>query len=482
MTKPKNIKKHKSNFLDYFFCEITMEVTKQRIKRKLEKGTTYDELLDGWTQCCYLVQHKLRLCNMARNPGSLYCGNHSHFDKNESGAIHAEERIPCPLDKSHTIFKKNIESHLKICNAAKQSNFISALPYYCENCNGGTNVNSDETVEIEVNLDELLQKVERAYNSIVGFIPEKVKSFERTKEVQDIHSKIREAIGKDQSAFKQIRHIEQDIALVDQLMDENLLSPSVLTDTVNRIILEFGAGKGLLGLSAFLADPSISLYLVERSSNRKKIDRFFNEVGRDDVCNKSTAFERIRMDIRHCYLPKVPKIEVALSNITNFSQVTVVAKHLCGVASDLAIRSLSNIHASSELFRRGLGIATCCHHACLYEDYTGHSFLRLHGISSRLEFDIIKHWSGWATLDRTNSSASEPKLNDHPKVGITTEKYRPLGLDPDSMKNYGVKVKRILDYGRVYYLQRELLFKTVKIVKYCEEELSPECMMILARE
>ena len=61
-------------------------------------------------------------------------------------------------------------------------------------------------------------------------------------------------------------------------------------------------------------------------------------------------------------------------------KVVLIAKHLCGVASDMSIRSLEALHrhksgGSDKLevttVQRGIAIATCCHHACNYTDYVG---------------------------------------------------------------------------------------------------------------
>jgi len=486
---------------------------------------------------------------MARNPNSVYCGNHiqeamkkAQKEGVSTESIHFEdERIPCPLDGSHTVFKKSLESHLKICNATKQQQQLASLPYFKENCNGGNIRSTEEIDDCTVDMEELLKKIDKAYECIQSFIPTTPNHIPCSPIFDEVHTKIRQTIGKDQSSFKQVRHTEQDMALVDQLMSFNLLSTNHNEDDVNRIILEFGAGKGLLGLSAYLADPSISLYLVERSSNRKKIDRFFNitcteekgidverkqsnenndSINIDDIGKKREkidAFDRIRMDIRNCFLPKLSKIDKMLSTTSSDDndstknsqqgQVTIIAKHLCGVASDLAIRSLANIPILADRKRcmRGLGLATCCHHCCTYEDYTGHEFLASHDITNRKEFELLKHWSGWATLERmvtkndnnntdsavmqntttsdetTTSSSNTNNPSEHTAPPMS-EQYRPSSLDALTMKEYGKKVKRILDYGRLHYVQKELQVTTISMVQYCSEELSPECIMLLAKD
>jgi hypothetical protein len=45
----------------------------------------------------------------------------------------------------------------------------------------------------------------------------------------------------------------------------------------------------------------------------------------------------------------------------------------------------------------------------------------------------------------------------------------------------GQRVKRILDVGRVHYLRDELNLDA-RLVQYCSDALSPECMMIICKE
>jgi hypothetical protein len=122
----------------------------------------------------------------------------------------------------------------------------------------------------------------------------------------------------------------------------------------------------------------------------------------------------------------------------------LVAKHLCGVATDISLRSAatfqlppsplpqdtsaaaagaagastlcpgshtsdsdsdsnkpysssgSDVKSSSGLSAqlKGVAIATCCHHACVWQDYVGASFLNSQGGITATEFDVLKQWSG----------------------------------------------------------------------------------------
>lgn len=465
----------------------------KRLKRKLGKDTTYEDLLEGWTQCCFLLPVKLRLCNVGRTPGSNYCGNHIDAGKVQSGEAvdSAELRIPCPLDPTHTVYRRNLEAHLKVCNFARYNEELKVLPYYQENCNcaAGEEVATDAEEKAKVDLEQLLHKLHRMF--------EQVRLKEMSSEPTKTHAMdklIEEIVGRDHTSFKHTRHVEQDIAIVHKLIEFDLLHPSVgdsnNTTSPERedIFMEFGAGKGLLGLATHVADPKSFLVLVERSGNRRKVDKCLTERGGN--------FFRARMDIRHCLNPRLPCLENIQGDKSN-STVTVIAKHLCGVASDFAIRSLSHFHTSSTSHKRGLGIATCCHHACNYHNYTGKTWLSGFDISPS-EFDILKSWTGWASLDRTadlrkprhttteGESNALPETNEKDEqpeheLPVNNDVFRPSSVCYEDMHVIGKKVKRVLDYGRVLYLQQEL-HMNAELVQYCSPVLSPECFMIVAYE
>ncbi|RYD69489.1 MAG: hypothetical protein EOP84_28380, partial [Verrucomicrobiaceae bacterium] len=186
----------------------------------------------------------------------------------------------------------------------------------------------------------------------------------------------RGTLGGEKTAFWRLRHVEQDLCIVNHLLHFNMLSRTALSNSVATTetpqdsstststsspvtYVEFGAGKGLLTRSIHVVNPRARFVLIERSGGRRRADRFLT----------NSEVHRLRMDIRHCQLAFLPAIQTFTQG-----QVVCVAKHLCGVASDLAIRSLS--HLTHPPLSRGVMIATCCHHVCNYADYVGRDWLR----------------------------------------------------------------------------------------------------------
>jgi tRNA:m4X modification enzyme len=193
-------------------------------------------------------------------------------------------------------------------------------------------------------------------------------------------------------------------------------------------------------------------------------------------------------------------------------KVVIVAKHLCGVATDMAIRSLSAyrcIDSTTTLSpqARGLAIATCCHHACIWEDYVGQDWLRTAGGFSKAEFNVMKIWCGWAHTLRTcierrnnamsnagsNSSANDDDVVDGTNTETAAEPVehvvdtiklnaiiRPENVSYEDMSRIGLMSKRILDQGRVNFLQQYYQFEASQH-QFCSPSLSPECVVIVGR-
>jgi hypothetical protein len=103
---------------------------------------------------------------------------------------------------------------------------------------------------------------------------------------------------------------------------------------------------------------------------------------------------RARMDIRHLKMTGLP--------FHPGKEVVVIAKHLCGVATDLALRGLAQCCApySSTVGAGGVVIATCCHHACVMQDYVSSSWLARECGINCAEFETMRRWTGWTTLTK----------------------------------------------------------------------------------
>jgi len=253
-----------------------------RLKRRLDKDTTVEDLLEGWTQCCYLVPRKQKLCNVARSMHSMFCGNHQPAEsvvrdenndeadplKESAGSSKKEkkERVPCPIDPTHTIFKHSLNYHIKVCTKLKQSAAMSEQVFYREDCNSysvtclpceKSFVTSEQALlETTIDADVLAAKVNMVYARIQAQCTEAedVATFQDTPASSAttatttattttsttnttastldftnantdtaLAAKIATKLGQDLTSFSKMRHVDQDILLVQQMTDRGLI-------------------------------------------------------------------------------------------------------------------------------------------------------------------------------------------------------------------------------------------------------------------
>ncbi|KTF74912.1 hypothetical protein cypCar_00029987, partial [Cyprinus carpio] len=404
-------------------------------------------------RCAFYVVKKKRYCKMIVGSGKTFCGEHAN-----AGEESDKKRIPCPLDPKHTVFEDNLAKHLKKCNSKEKP---KPNRYVLKN---------DASMQITI--------------------------AERFKEELD------ELIVKLKTALKEMLPVSQASILGNMEVLE-LLCP-------NRcyICLEFGAGKGKLSHwihIALKAAVNVHFLLVERSSTRFKVDGKHKNAG--------STFDRLQVDIQHLDLRNVPLLrEKGLT-------VIGVGKHLCGAATDLALRCLFEHNCSDEddepptkrlkphqnegacdkpvpstegretgkkLIVSGLPIALCCHHRCDWRHYVGKEFFRQKGLGPE-EFVAFQRMSSWATCGmRKFASKITEKTSEHKRDGEEEHEMSEEAL-PDTLKGLmsvedreqiGRLCKRLIDHGRLYYLQQKG-FKT-SLKYYTSRDVSLENVLLTA--
>ena len=128
----------------------------------------------------------------------------SRISATKEDGIASMERVPCPLDPTHTIFKNSMKKHLQICTAKQQRDRLEAEPYYCLDCNSGAMSSSGkrefDTDELEdtsnsykkVDADKLLKKLEDCYatfSSDICCLPPNQDAVALTKEEEKVMRK-----------------------------------------------------------------------------------------------------------------------------------------------------------------------------------------------------------------------------------------------------------------------------------------------------
>ncbi|XP_030646971.1 tRNA:m(4)X modification enzyme TRM13 homolog [Chanos chanos] len=424
-------------------------------------------------RCAFYVAKKKRYCKMVVGNGKTFCGEHATADKESE-----RKRIPCPLDPKHTVFEDNLAKHMKKCNSKEKPKPV----YFVRDINAGA-LNAEESLIEEVPIadrtkEEMNVLIQRLKNALQGL---------KTKHVENklSHPSLNEALSDPKNGEFAFKHLKQQASILGNMEALKLLGP-------DRCFIEFGAGKGKLSHwihVALQAAKNVHFLLVERSSTRFKVD------GKHK--NTDSTFDRLQVDIQHLDLKRVPFLK------EKGLPVVGVGKHLCGAATDLALRCLL-LHSSrnqrdqppskrmrleqehegtgeeeekaqspparendtdQELQVSGISIALCCHHRCEWRHYVGKDFFRQRGLG-QAEFVAFQRMSSWATCGMTkvgSDSATSPQdTKDEPDE--EEEHEGRAEAIPDSLnglvsaeerEHIGRLCKLLINQGRVHYLQKK---------------------------
>ncbi|XP_030371497.1 tRNA:m(4)X modification enzyme TRM13 homolog [Scaptodrosophila lebanonensis] len=417
---------------------------------------------ESTTTCAHWVERKKRYCKMTVNKGSEFCGAHAPANKSSEIENSDAERIPCPLDPNHTVFKRKLEKHLSICNAREQQ---STLPYIEKGINAGDALLPEDEVALadyqKLKLHELedsefygvIDKVNRLYTEHIENTIDELqlqhKSLERELKIEDYGQESR-------------KHLIQTAALLGILEHDKQLAS-------NTSFIEFGAGKGQLAyyLASVLESMQLGnsqVVLLDRLSLRHKKD--------NKVANKELV-QRIRADIADFKMSQLPELHRTQHNVA-------LSKHLCGAATDLTLRCVLGKEATNTDY---ILIALCCHHRCEWRSYVGKQWLQTTGITPR-EFVIITKMVSWAVCG-TGLSRERRKAMAEDKTRAeqedTEEQQQPSQrLSREQREEIGYKCKRVLDHGRLKYLQQHGYNAALKF--YVPRDVTLENVVLLARQ
>ncbi|XP_009466653.1 PREDICTED: tRNA:m(4)X modification enzyme TRM13 homolog [Nipponia nippon] len=445
-------------------------------------------------RCAYFVERKKRFCKMIPAPGRRFCGEHGQQEEEND-----RKRIPCPLDPKHTVYEDQLQKHLKKCNSREKPKPV----YFVQDINAGLK-DVAEIPEKQVplsslsreELENLIIKLKKASNGLELRLKEQILS----------HQALQEALNDPKNGESAFKHLKQQASILGNMEKLHLLGPG-------RCFVEFGAGRGKLSHWVDVAlqnVENIQFLLVERATTRFKVDGKHKR--RDSI------FERLQVDIQHLCLNKVPILEKKKLPVVG------IGKHLCGAATDLALRCLvesyttccdgeneepapkrsrndetevaPNNCADNESNKdnckpvAGIVIALCCHHKCDWTHYVGREFFKSVGVGP-VEFHYFQRMSSWATcgMRETTTKAStseenEDQTNDteeHEQTFSKTESGSDTLqgiLTVEERKEIGCLCKLLIDHGRIEYLQQRGYKAALQY--YTESAVSLENVLLTA--
>ncbi|NXL59975.1 TRM13 enzyme, partial [Chordeiles acutipennis] len=444
-------------------------------------------------RCAFFVQRKKRFCKMIPAPGRRFCGEHGQQEEEND-----RKRIPCPLDPKHTVYEDQLQKHLKKCNSREKPKPV----YFVQDINAGLkDVGEIPEKQVPISslskeeLENLIIKLKKASNGLEFHLKEQILS----------HQALEEALNDPKNGESAFKHLKQQASILGNMEKLHLLGPG-------KCFVEFGAGRGKLSHWVDVAlqnVENVQFLLVERATTRFKVDGKHKR--RDSI------FERLQVDIQHLCLKKVPILEKKKLPVVG------IGKHLCGAATDLALRCLvesyttccdeeneepapkhsridktevaSNNSADNENNGdckpvAGIVIALCCHHKCDWTHYVGREFFKSLGLGP-VEFNYFQRLSSWATcgMQETTTKASTSEESEDP-TNDTEEHEQTFSktesgsdtlqgiLTVEERKEIGCLCKRLIDHGRIEYLQQRGYEAALQY--YTESAVSLENVLLTA--
>lgn len=213
-----------------------------------------------------------------------FCGEHATESATTKEAPN-DLRIPCPLDKKHTVYAFNLAKHLTKCNRRVPENpYVSSKINYLDNIDEKTdNFRLRDVPKEEV--DGIISIVERLFTQ---FIAGKIKS-----EVLS-HEIFTEEMKRSDLGDESLRHLHQASSMIGILKARNLVKKQT-------VFVDLGAGRG--SLSFWLAKLIESEKLED--SKVLVIDRASVRFKRDNKVDDRSIVERIKVDIGDLDITKV---------------------------------------------------------------------------------------------------------------------------------------------------------------------------------
>lgn len=383
--------------------------------------------MDEEQTCKHFVTRKKRFCKMTVAKGKEYCGEHEPPKQETAEEMTEADRIPCPLDGKHSVYRKNLQKHLKICNAREKTD----LPEYIQQgINAGSDCEDEPNEKLKLSdipkdeMDGLIKKLEELYKLHVDgqILPYKEES----------HKILEDELKNEEYGKESKKHLIQTAAILKVLEDEGM----VKDDTS---FVEFGAGKGQLScwlVKLLSACNSSQIVLVDRASLRHKKDNKLEDKEKDQV-------HRIRADICDFL---IDKLEILKSSKT----LVGLSKHLCGAATDLTLRCILK---NDQVPRTdGVFIALCCHHRCEWKSFVGKKFF-LDNNLSRKEFVLITKLASYAICGTGMSRERRKLLEEQKEKDIEIQDVNKSKFTPERREEIGIMCKRLLDYARLEFMR-----------------------------
>eukprot|EP00064_Thunnus_orientalis_P017092 superscaffoldBa00003539_g17169 len=444
-------------------------------------------------RCAFFVEKKKRFCKMIVGKGKTFCGEHAtmvyYVENINAGSADGDETLQqvtppllqvCLCERSRTQLQSLVD---KLKTAAtgelrgRSPGGAGAAGKGAELC--GVRSRSRETVSLDPRGPEDLRA------------PEHLRRLAAAAGGALQHSlQVRGGVSSTAAAL-----VVQQIHNITKMADEE--PPDILT-TYQKLLFIFPSerrSRVFRGICEGLV--TIATYLKEETSTmiRMGVDGKHQDAG--------VEFERLQVDIQHLDLSKVPQIKHKKLPLVG------VGKHLCGAATDLALRCLLETPEPRETepppkrlkpseehpgldpspvqgpgLVQGVAVALCCHHRCEWRHYVGQQFFLQRGLGAA-EFSAFCRMSSWATCGLRPTNQDRPPGDPTNQRG-DDEEHEPTEetdavngfLSADERQQVGRLCKLLIDCGRLHFLQNKGF--NGKLTRYISSDITLENVLLTA--
>lgn len=375
--------------------------------------------------------------------------------------------MPCPIDPRHSVFASRLKHHIKICTKLRDDHVLTRQPFFRQGvnaCNGESTAELESGTRVE-EAEEWAERVKAAYRHAV----------------QDVLGP-----SADPAALIEASVVEEasDVKHAEKHDAQNEALSGLVTDLVTEgaVVVEYGCGRAGFAASILESRPTARCVLLDRDTRRHKLE--------NKQEHRQERVLRLRLDIADFdlgaflkpldveSLPKAADFEgpsLAVSGPGSKGQgpaerleeqwraaseiqsapwppdrLIACAKHLCGGATDISLRSLRDRDGAEV----AVCVATCCHHRCDTKSYVNLPFLRNLGIGSAADFAQLAGMAGMAVGGASGAAGLE-------------------------RRRLGMMAKRLLDLGRVAWLRDELGMEA-SLTHFISKAVTPENVAIVA--
>lgn len=354
------------------------------------------------------------------------------------------KRIPCPLDKNHSCWEKELSKHLEKCTKGKTQSMNDKEDWFQVDINKGE-VKYDDNNESE-------EMIIKTINVIRELEFDEIEKQVLKDEVIQLE-RVTNLVG------GQLKHATQQSSLVSHM--KNVLLP--VKQDEKYTICEFGCGRAELSRYSALSllkdsQAPNKIILIDRGTNRMKFDKNIRE-----ECENTTV-ERYKCDIKDINFPVMLKESAG-------SKVLSISKHLCGAATDLTLRCLNKSSKMKDEY--AAVIAMCCRHICNSQDYINPEFIktilanssRKGNLSFEQFFKCLTKICSYATCSIKN------EVNDEERNHFTK-------LSSKEREQLGFVARRVLDEGRIQWC-RENWNEKSRLLQYTDLDTTLENVVLI---